>query len=108
MVIHKIVPTYMSMDSFLDSSIFNLKKNGDAANFDYNNQGHLALGVGNESVSGVLPLFLFKEHWEVAKKKLGPLFGFMCTLDPMGYASSQYFTLPFLVLQRAMADIVEN
>jgi hypothetical protein len=50
----------MSLDSFLDASIFNLKKNQDASGgFDYNLQGELALGLGRESVSGVLPLFLF-------------------------------------------------
>ena len=25
----------------------------------------------------------------------------MCTLDPLGYKSDQYFTVPFLVLQKA-------
>ena len=50
----------MSLDSFLDSSIFKLKQNQSAAgDFDYNMQGELALGLGRESVSGVLPLFLF-------------------------------------------------
>jgi hypothetical protein len=68
-------------------------------------QSELALGLGRESVSGVMPLFLFKEHWEVAKCKLQPLFGFMCTLDPMGYAMNQLFTIPFLVLNKAMEDV---
>lgn len=64
LIIHDIVHTYMSLDSFLESSIFNLKKNEDASGgFDYKNQGSLALGVGRESVSGVMPLFLFNEHW---------------------------------------------
>lgn len=96
----------MSLDSFLDSSIFKLKQNQSAAgDFDYNNQGELALGLGNESISGVLPLFLFQEHWEVVKCKLQPLFGFMCTLDPMGYTMSQLFTIPFLVLIKALDDV---
>ena len=61
----------MSLDSFLDSSIFNLKKNQDAAGgFDYKLQGELAVGLGREKVSGVFPLYLFKEHWEIAKIKL--------------------------------------
>ena len=71
-------------------------------------QGELALGLGRESVSGVLPLFLFREHWEIAKCKLQPLFGFMCTLDPMGYTMSQLFTIPFLVLNKAMEDVQEK
>ena len=60
LVIQGIVPTFMSLDSFLDSSIFKLKQNSSAAgDFDYNMQSELALGLGRESVSGVLPLFLF-------------------------------------------------
>jgi hypothetical protein len=36
LIIHDIVPTYMSCDSFLESSIFNLNKNQDASGgFDY-------------------------------------------------------------------------
>jgi hypothetical protein len=54
----------MSCDSFLESSIFNLKKNEEASGgFDYKKQGLLALGIGRESVSGAMPLFLFNEHW---------------------------------------------
>jgi len=103
LIIHDIVHTYMSCDSFLESSIFNLRKNEDASGgFDYKKQGMLALGVGRESVSGAMPLFLFNEHWQVASKKIQSLFGFLCTLDPLGYASSQYFTIPFLVLQKAI------
>lgn len=55
----------------MDASIFKLKQNENAhGGFDLNMQGELALGLGRESVTGVLPLFLFKEHWEVAKCKL--------------------------------------
>jgi hypothetical protein len=71
LIVRKIVPTFMSLDSFIESSIFNLKKNQDAAGgFDYKNQGQLAIGLGREPISGVFPLYLFKEHWEIAKRKL--------------------------------------
>ena len=32
----------------------------------------------------------------------------MCTLDPLGYAYSQYLALPFLVLDRAIEQMIEN
>ena len=103
LVIKDVFPVYMGLDSFLESSIYNLKINEDAAGgFDLNEQGKLAVGAGRESISGLLPLYLFKEHWELARRKIQPLFGFMCTLEPLGYASSQYFTVPFLVLIKAM------
>lgn len=60
------------------------------------------MGVGRENVSGVIPLFLFKEHWEIARRKAPPIYGFLCTLDIMGYASSQYFNIPYMVLLRAI------
>lgn len=89
LTIQAIVPHFMSLDSFMDSSIFNLKKNQDASGgFDYKNQGSLAVGVGRENISGVLPLFLFKEHKDIVRLKMQPLYGFMCCLDPMGFAAS--------------------
>lgn len=89
LVIKDIIPTFMSADSFLDSSTFTMTRNEDAhGGFKVSNEGSLALGLGRENITGVLPLYLFKEHWEIAKRKSGPIFGFICTLDIMGYASS--------------------
>ena len=103
LIIRQVLPSFVSLDSFLESSIYNLKCNTDASGgFDYTKQGELSIGAGRESISGVLPLFLFKEHWEIAKRKIQPLLGFMCTLDPLGYASNQFFTVPFLVLWKAI------
>jgi hypothetical protein len=62
------------------------------------------MGVGRESVSGVLPLFLFKEHKLIAKLLQAPLYGFMTCLDPMGFTGSQATTIPFLVLNQALKD----
>ena len=56
----------------------------------------------------MFPLFLYPEHWEFAKRKLQPLFGFMCTLDPMGYTTTQYVVLPFLVLMTAFKQATEQ
>ena len=103
LVIKDVYPVYMSMDSFLESSIYHLRLNEDAAGgFDLREEAKLAVGAGRENISGLLPLYLFKEHWEIAKYKLQPLFGFMCTLEPLGFAPSQYFVIPFLVLSKMM------
>ena len=109
LVIKDVFPVYISLDSFLESSIFNLKMNQDAAGgFDFQHEGKLAVGAGRESITGVMPLYLFKEHWELAKRKLQPVFGFMCTLEPLGYTSSQFFIIPFLVLVRALKAVEEE
>lgn len=103
LVIKDVFPEFLSLDSFLESSIYNLKMNQNAAgDFDLSSEAKLAVGTGRQDISGVLPLFLFKEHWELAKRKAAPVFGFMCTLEPMGYASSQFFVIPFLVLRKAI------
>ena len=89
LVIKDVYPVYMSLDSFLESSIYNLRMNQDAAGgFDLREEGKLAVGAGRENISGVIPLYLFKEHWDIAKNKLQPLFGFMCTLEPLGFTTS--------------------
>ena len=84
--IKDIIPTFLTADSFLDSAIFNLKKNN--GQIKINTTAEMALGVGRENITGVFPLYLFKEHWNVARMKAQPVFGFLCTLDIMGYASS--------------------
>ena len=109
LIIREVLPSFISLDSFLESSLYNLKLNQDASGgFDYEKQGELAVGAGRESISGVMPLFLFKEHWEIAKRKIQPLFGFLCCLDPLGYTSNQFFTVPFLVLQKAIENGAET
>jgi hypothetical protein len=51
-----------------------------------------------------MPLYLFSEHWNIAKRKVQPVYGLMCTLDVMGYSSEQFFTVPYLVLLKAMLN----
>ena len=64
LIVRKVIPTFISIDQFLESSLFKLKHNQDAAGgFDWKKSGELALGIGREPISGVFPLFLFEEHW---------------------------------------------
>lgn len=37
-------------------------------------------------VTGLLPLYLYEQHWQVARRKLQPLYGYMFTGDVMGYS----------------------
>ena len=113
LVIKDIFPTYMTAESFLQSAQFKISNSGGDGSqahggFDNKNKGALAMGLGREDITGVLPLFLFKEHWSIAKRKVQPIFGFMCTLDIMGFTFEQYVTIPFLVLMKASAKLIEN
>ena len=58
-------------------------------------------GLGNENVTGVMPLYLFYEHWMIARRRAQPILGFMCTLDVMGFTQDQLNIVPFLVLAKA-------
>jgi len=93
----------------MEASQFVLRANPDAhGGFDKNKQAELIVGAGRESISGAFPLFLFKEHFNIARKKIPQILGFMCTLDPLGYNKAQFFTVPFLVLHRAFIDYASD
>lgn len=103
LIIKDIIPTFMGADSFLDSAAFHLKRDMDShGGMTQQNEGHLAEGIGRESITGCMPLYLFKEHWDIAKRKMPSLMGFMCTADIMGFASNQTYTIPFLVFNAAL------
>lgn len=111
LVIKDIVPTYLTAESFLMSAQFNIQRDeSNAGGFGgaAGGGGHLALGLGRESITGAMPLYLFKEHWEVARRKVAPLFGHMCTLDVMGFAAEQFSTVPFLVYMKALEKVEED
>ena len=49
-----------------------------------------------------MPLYLFDQHWWLAKRKIAPVLGFMCTKDVLGFTNEQLHTVPFLILIKAM------
>ena len=56
----------------------------------------------------MMPLYLFDEHWAIARRKMAPILGFMCTLDIMGYTQEQLAVIPFLVLTKALEKFRED
>jgi len=114
LIVSDIYPTYVSGHSFLDAAKFKITSAGQAAHggFDPKKAGkdgaEIMPGIGREKITGVLPLYLFKEHWSIAKRTLQPLFGFMCCLDVLGYSSEQQFTVPFLVLLKALEKVKKS
>jgi hypothetical protein len=43
----------------------------------------VVVGEGREPITGVLPLFINPTHWSVARQLAKPVFGWMCTLNPL-------------------------
>jgi len=42
-------------------------------------------GKAQENISGVFPLYISKEHWEIANLQNRMLLGWLCTLDVYGF-----------------------
>ena len=55
-----------------------------------------------------MPLYLFDQHWWLAKRKIAPVLGFMCTKDVLGFSNEQLHTVPFLILIKAMEKQAEE
>ena len=89
LIIEDVFPTYISAQSFLQSATFNLNSNQDAhGGFSKDApQGTLAIGQAREKITGIMGLYLFEEHWQMTTKSIQSVYGFMCTLDIMGYSS---------------------
>ena len=66
--IKEIIPAFISINSFLDFAEFSINAGTADVSFDPKNTGEFAQGISRESITGVLPLFLFTEHWEVARR----------------------------------------
>ena len=110
----KIVPSFMTAESFIDSSIYSLKKDA-AAHGGFTQKGAtaqegsgLAQGAARENINACIPLYLFKEHWEIARRRAPPIYGLSVVADVMGYAPSQQLTIPFKVLIKAMEEAQAN
>lgn len=92
-----IFPVYMTSDSFIDAAKFKLEgKEGVAGdsitggfktkeNADLAKTAKIVEGLNKENITGILPLALFNEHWSVARRKMAPVLGFMCTLNIQGF-----------------------
>ncbi|KAF9354981.1 hypothetical protein BGX26_007142 [Mortierella sp. AD094] len=105
LVIKSIFPTFLTSSMFTLALGHSLSQNSPEdvhGGFDRNSDASIAPGVAHESITAVLPLYINKEHWQVAKLRMKPILGYVVTLDATGYTYSQSTTVPFLVLIKAL------
>jgi len=100
LVIGDIFPTYVTADNFLKIASLKAKRHA-SGGFDKMKTALQGAIPDNEKITGIMPLYLFEQHWKIVQKKLQPIFGFMCSLDTLGYIKEQLYTIPFLVLLKA-------
>ena len=62
----------------------------------------LAKVLPNEIVNGIIPIYICKEHWLVAKLKMAPLNAWTDTHDILAISKHHPIRIPFLVLIRAL------
>ena len=106
LVIKQIIPNFLTASAFIDAATFAVGNNPEATGgFDKNADRTMIVGANRENITGCIPLYFFKEHGRIAKLQQEKVFGFLCTLDPLGYTAAQSYTVPFLVLHRALVDL---
>ncbi len=109
LVIKKIIPNFISGQSFIDAATFAIGNDPQATGgFDKNADRQMIVGANRENITGCFPLYLFKEHNKIAIAKKEQIYGFLCTLDPLGFTPQQSFVVPFLVLHRAFTDLMKD
>ncbi|KAI1299818.1 hypothetical protein EDD11_006371 [Mortierella claussenii] len=105
LVIKSIFPTYLTSSMFTLALGHSLSQNNPEdvhGGFDRNSGASIAPGLAQENITAVMPLYINREHWEVAKLRMKPILGYVVTLDATGYTYSQSTTVPFLVLAKAL------
>jgi len=106
--IKKIYPTIMSARAFMDSAKYALNKNsGASGGFSTETQGSIVKGIGSENITAVLPIYICKEHWDIASLLMKPILGWDITLDPVGYSYFQKKVVPFMLLTHAMKSRID-
>jgi len=79
LVVRDIIPTYVSADSFLESAKFKLDnsaKKGKDTHGGFKKKrvkkdsSQIVKGLGNENITGLMPLYLFWENWSISKRKI--------------------------------------
>lgn len=66
LVVNHITSTFITAKSFLDSTIN--AGSSSMGELHPEARGSLAMGVGRENINAVMPLYIFQEHWEVARR----------------------------------------
>ena len=78
----------------------------DRKNRDANVLVNTTGGVYRESITGVFPLYIHKDHFKIAKILSKPLFGWMTTLDIAGYEYAQTKAIPFVVIAHMVREMI--
>lgn len=66
--------------------------------FKFQNKNGVLPAFGDKKINFVYPLYICKEHWEIAQYLIKRDFGWMATLDWAGFDFQQMKTIPFTIM----------
>lgn len=105
-IVKRISTTLITAESLLNAVLYGLRPEATVnatdihGGFELGESGTVITGQSREIINGGLPLFINEDHWKVARLRQRPLYGWMATLDVLGFSSEQVITIPFLVLKK--------
>lgn len=105
--IKSINVSVLTAEAFVSAAMFMAKSSNGISLAEFGSSGQsksLAKVLPNEVVNGILPLYICKEHWLVAKLKMAPMNAWTDTHDILAISKHHPIRIPFLVLIKALDD----
>ena len=97
--INNICASKITFGSFCESLVYRLERDETAhGGFDPNAKTSIVVGDGRDEINAIIPMFICPEHWLMAQECMKLVFGWMCTLDILGFDFMQLVTIPFALL----------
>lgn len=97
--INGICSSKLTFGAFCESLVYKLNVDSTAhGGFDPNAKSSILVGEARDEINAVLPMYICPEHWAMSSQCMKLAFGWMCTLDILGYDFLQLVSLPFAVL----------
>lgn len=100
----------MSFSTFQDELLVKLDRNlkhedqvHGGFTFNFKNNSGVVTALSNQNINFVYPLYICKEHWDVAKYLIKRNLGWMATLDWAGSDFQQMKTIPFTIMNNVIS-----
>jgi hypothetical protein len=97
--VEAVTPTFISFCSFAEAAYYTLKHNRAAIREFSLGADALTKGIAGEEVSGVIPLFISKQHWRMARLYLDRAAAMLICKDPLLGTFQHKLAAVFLTLQ---------
>jgi hypothetical protein len=95
-----VTPTLLTYGGFIDAAYYEIKKNPEIIRkFDKGMTDQLAKGIAREDISGVVPLYLNKDHWNIARHYMDRACAQLICKNPMASTLHHKFAAVLLALQ---------